>query len=73
MSPDSLCNKQGRMTMGKELERLLELARSVEMTDSQVREQRRSFAFGNAGFENPVITRKMIDEADEALKSASQQ
>ena len=57
--------------MGHELEVLLEKARRVKMTDTQVQAQRRSFAYGNAGFENPDITRQMIDELDEARKSTA--
>ena len=55
-------------SMGKDLEALLERAKRVKMSDEEVQEQRRSFAFGNAGFENPDITFQMIEEADEARK-----
>lgn len=51
-----------------ELDRLIELARTVKMTSNEAEAQRRSFAFGNAGFENPLITRKMVDEQAEKLK-----
>ena len=57
--------------MVKELEVLLEMAKRVKMTDKDVQAQRRSFAFGNAGFENPDITFKMIEEADEARKATA--
>jgi hypothetical protein len=57
--------------MRRELALLLEKARRVVMTEGEIQAQRRSFAFGNAGFENPVITRQMIDEEDEARKSAA--
>jgi len=47
---------------------MIELARAVKMTEEQWEEQRRSFAFGNTAFENPNITREMIDEiADRRL------
>ena len=46
----------------EDLEYLVEKARSIVMTPEQVVEQRRSFAFGNSAFENPNITREMIDE-----------
>jgi len=55
------------MTMDK-LDQLLEAARSVQMDASQQEEQRRSFAFGNAGMENALITREMVDQQAELLK-----
>lgn len=57
--------------MGRDLEVLLEKAKRVKMSEKEVQEQRRSFAYGNAGFENPDITFKMIEEADEARKIAT--
>lgn len=54
--------------MGKELEKLIEAARRVRMTSEQQEAQRRSFAYGNAGLENDMITRQMIDEQAEKLK-----
>lgn len=41
---------------------LIEAAKKVLMTDAQVAEQRRSFAYGNSAFENPNITKEMIKE-----------
>ncbi len=57
--------------MSKEpnISRLIELARAVKMTEEQWEEQRRSFAYGNAAFENPNITREMIDEAADRIKA----
>ena len=54
--------------MSKELEALIEKARRVRMTDEQQEVQRRSFAYGNAAFENPRITRAMVDEQAKRLK-----
>ena len=57
--------------MGKEnLEVLLEKAKKVEMTLEQNEEQRQSFAYGNAAFENPRVTREMVKEEAEDLESA---
>jgi hypothetical protein len=50
-----------------DLDRLIALARRVTMSASDKEEQRRSFAYGNAGFENENITRRMIDEQAEKL------
>ena len=44
---------------------LIERAKQVSMTTAEVTAQRRSFAYGNSAFENPRITREMVDkEAD---------
>ena len=48
--------------MKPELEALIDLARQVEPSPKDREEQRRSFAFGNAGFENDGITRTMVNE-----------
>jgi hypothetical protein len=51
--------------MPEELKRLVEAAREVKMSPAEREEQRRSFAYGNTAFENPLITREMVDrEAD---------
>lgn len=46
---------------------LIEEAKKVSMTKDQVAEQRRSFAYGNSAFENPMITKEMIREEAEKL------
>lgn len=46
----------------EDIEYLIEKARKIVMTPDQVAAQRRSFAYGNSAFENPTITRQMIDE-----------
>jgi hypothetical protein len=51
----------------QDLDYLIEKARKITMTPAQVVEQRRSFAFGNTAFENPKITRDMIDEEAEKI------
>jgi len=45
-----------------DLDYLIERAKKITMTPEQVSEQRRSFAYGNTAFENPSITREMVDE-----------
>lgn len=53
-----------------ELDKLVALARKVKMSPAQQEAQRRSFAYGNAGFENARITRAMVDkQADELEKN----
>ena len=45
------------------LEKLVEQARSVRMSEPQRTEQRISFAFGTAKIENDDVTREMVIEA----------
>lgn len=49
-------------TLTANMERLLELAKKVVMSDEEREEQRRSFAFGNSKIENDNITRDLINE-----------
>ena len=48
---------------------LLEKSKSVEMTASELEKQRRSFAFGNTNIENERITRTVVDEQADKLKT----
>jgi len=51
----------------KALRDLIEAAKKVSMTAADVMEQRRSFAYGNSAFENPMITKDMIKAEGEKL------
>ena len=54
------------MPPSNSLSRLIEMAKAARVTDEQREEQRRSFVYGNTAFENPKITRDMVDRlADE--------
>ena len=53
--------------MSTELEKLLELAKRVQMTPEEKEKQRRSFAYGNARIENERITREAIDRAADSI------
>ena len=53
--------------MSRELEELVEKARSIEMTPEQLREQRRGFVYGNTHIENELITRELVAQVDEEL------
>ena len=53
--------------MPEHLERLLEKARHIKMSEDQKREQRISFAYGNTHIENSNITRQMVAEADDRI------
>lgn len=50
------------------LDRLIETARQAKPSASEREEQRRSFAYGNAKIENPLVTRKTVDQEAENLK-----
>jgi hypothetical protein len=62
----------GATAMTKELESLVERARKVEMTPTELREQRQSFVYGNTHIENDVITREMVAEADRKIEIEAQ-
>ncbi|MGA8615454.1 MAG: hypothetical protein WB760_28005 [Xanthobacteraceae bacterium] len=49
------------------LKELIEAAKQAQPTPEQREQQRRSFAYGNAAFENELITREMIDREAEKL------
>jgi hypothetical protein len=53
--------------MSEDLNKLIELARRVEMTPEQVEKQRRSFAYGNTKIENDSITWDRINTAAEKI------
>lgn len=57
-------------TIAPDLLYLLEKSKGVEMTPSELEEQRRSFAYGNTNIENERVTRAVIDEQAEKLKKA---
>jgi len=54
------------------LKTLIDVARSYKMEASEKEAQRRSFAYGNTHFENPLITRQMVDQQAEALRKRPQ-
>jgi hypothetical protein len=58
--------------MSRELEQLLEAARIHQFTPAEKEEHRRSFAYGNTKIENPRITRELIDQEAENLRSREQ-
>jgi hypothetical protein len=55
--------------MTKELQELIDRACKIEMTPEQLRDQRRSFAYGNTHIENERITREMIAALDARLEA----
>ena len=57
--------------MPDHLQILIDAARTRFITDEEREAQRRSFAYGNTKIENDRITREMVDEQDELLKTAA--
>lgn len=51
----------------RQLDKLLAEARTTEVTDDQIREQRVSFAYGNAP-ENAKITKESVREASNSFR-----
>jgi len=57
--------------MPEELKKLLDIARQSPMSGNEKEEQRRSFAYGNTAFENPLITREIVNREAEKLATAN--
>jgi len=55
--------------MSDHLQQLIDAARRRPFSEDEREAQRRSFAYGNTKIENDLITREMIDEADERIKA----
>jgi hypothetical protein len=58
--------------MSNHLQTLIDAARSRSISADERQAQRRSFAYGNTKIENDRITREMVDEQDELLKTEAQ-
>ncbi len=54
--------------MTEDLKRLIDLARTVEMSPEQREEQRQSFAYGNTHIENQRITRETVADAAQEMR-----
>jgi hypothetical protein len=53
--------------MPKNLQMLIDAARSRPVSADELQAQRRSFAYGNTKIENDRVTREMVAEQDELL------
>ena len=56
--------------MSEELNRLIEMARRVKMSEDEKEKQRISFAYGNTKIENDDITWDTVKKAAEGLKNS---
>lgn len=55
--------------MSEELKKLIEATKDTQMSPSELEEQRRSFAYGNANIENEFVTKEAIALAAEQLRN----
>lgn len=58
--------------MNEPLKNLLEAAKKVAPSKTDMEVQRRSFAYGNTHFENSMITREMVDRIADDMASKQQ-
>ena len=58
---------QSRLTVPPDLSRLLEEARNREVTEDELREQRVSFAFGNAP-QSDLITKDSVRRSSQNIR-----
>lgn len=58
---------QSNLQLRPELQRLLEEARNKDVTDEELRQQRVSFAFGNAPADAENITKASVQSASESV------
>jgi hypothetical protein len=54
--------------MTEELKELISRAKTIEMGPAELREQRRSFVYGNTHIENERITKELVAEVDQQLE-----
>lgn len=54
--------------MNERLKELIEGARGARPTPEEKEEQRRSFASGNVGLANPLVTRELVDRVADSMK-----
>ncbi|PQA73484.1 hypothetical protein C3731_11085 [Brucella oryzae] len=57
------------LAMTDALKILIEAAKTIKQSTQDREQQRRSFAYGNTKFENDLITKAMIDDQADKLKS----
>jgi hypothetical protein len=55
--------------MEQNISRLIEMAKAIMPTEAQNEEQRRSFVYGNTAFENPKISRQLVDKVAEKRRA----
>lgn len=55
--------------MSENIQKLIDAARSREMSGAEKEAQRRSFAYGNAHIENDRVTREMVDRAADKISN----
>lgn len=55
--------------MSDELRQMLDAVKNSDFSNAECEQQRQSFAFGNTHFENEHITKELVRQEAESLKS----
>jgi hypothetical protein len=58
---------QSSLTVSQELSQLLEAARNTEVSEEELREQRVSFAYGNA-LQSDLITKESVRQSSKSMR-----
>ncbi|HYI10075.1 MAG TPA: hypothetical protein VEK57_13530 [Thermoanaerobaculia bacterium] len=59
---------QSDLSVSPELQKLLDDARSKEVSEDELREQRISFAFGNAPHQSELITKESVRRSSQNIR-----
>lgn len=59
---------QSDLSVSPELQKLLDDARSKEVSEDELREQRISFAFGNALHQSELITKESVRRSSQNIR-----
>lgn len=54
--------------MQESISKLVEIAKTVRMSDEQKKEQRNSFVYGNTKIENEAITLEMVEKLSQEVR-----
>lgn len=65
----NLMKRKGQAMTQESLSKLVELAKTVRVTDEMKEDHRRSFVYGNTAIENKRITRELVDQIAESTKN----
>ena len=54
--------------MQESISKLIEIAKTVRMSDQQRNEQRNSFVYGNTKIENEAVTKEMVEKISQEVR-----
>ena len=58
----------GEILMQASISKLVEIAKTVRMSDEQKNEQRNSFVYGNTKIENEAITKELVEKLSQEVR-----